>query len=339
MDKLMWANQIEFFLNKDQKLFDMNAAYGHPGATIISFGSFLYLVFGISCAHALKITIGVLVAGLTAGCAVFCRILFPHSRWWVLVVFVMLFSRFNVTTPTSLIVMHFVVFIFLYFLCMHFLPLYRTNIHYIFLGILIGLSAATRVDATLLMCAPIVFFLVVNDKKKNVLFVMSGTMMGFWAANPFMWFMPWQHLKDLIGKFFMHYQGFSIPYQLSLLEWINSIAPAIVCIGVAVILYRRQILQSFVPLSLCLFLLVVVVFGVVIVSISSFQATRYLHPLVMIFEVFLPLFVSALFVCKKGEMAGYNKCVDLSVENKVMSAYVFFQLMMFVPSLKFLPAF
>ena len=155
LDKLMWMNQIKYFLTQDPRMYDFYSAYAHPGTTLVGLGSLLYLLFGVSYQQALLLSMSLLIAGASAACAAVCTRLYPGSLWWVATAFILLFTRFHVcSTPPTSVVLPFLVLIVL--MAWSLVVNHRGMLFggCFLWGCVVGVSAATRVDATLLFGVP-----------------------------------------------------------------------------------------------------------------------------------------------------------------------------------------
>lgn len=296
LDKFMWANQIQYFLDNDPRLLNFYAAYGHPGTTLVGLGSLLCLSLGISYAQALVLSMSILVAGATAACAVVCARLYPHSLWWIAVTFTLLFSRLHIySTPPTAVVLPFLVLIVLstWRLCEQ--PSARTISSYVLWGVAVGLSTATRVDATLLVSFPM--FMVVWWQLGNrvLLPTISATVLSFFAADPFLWYMPAQHLADLVHKFSIHYKEFLSPSKIRPDEWMHAIPLALLSIGWALVHLFKRRQPQLMPVKIMLTLMGVSLLSAIVILSSSYQSIRYFYPVIIIWEVLLPLFMLETF--------------------------------------------
>ncbi|NVN97578.1 hypothetical protein HXX01_05150 [Candidatus Nomurabacteria bacterium] len=291
-DHEMWANQINYFLSNNPQQFDFHMAYGHPGTTLVVLGAIIYKVFGVSFSHALTITISFIIALLTATSAVLCFILRPETLWWFTTAFILTMSRFYVTaTPPTATVMSFVILLVLLSCWLYELKLFASRWLYFLYGVLLGLSAATRLDVTLLIGVPLFMLLSFKAGIRAALHVVSGCVLSFFLADPFLWFMPIQHLIDLVSKFTLHYSNFGTSRSLPVNEWIHGVPLALMSILWFLFLALRQRFSMLVSVHVMSVFLGITFFAVLMLIQSKFQSIRYLYPLIIVWEIFLPLFV------------------------------------------------
>jgi hypothetical protein len=120
--------------------------------------------------------------------------------------------------------------------------------------------------------------------------VITGGVLSFFLADPFLWFMPAQHVIDLLSKFTLHYSYLGSRRHLLWFEWVNGIPLALIAIAWFLILYLRRRLSNIIPTQVLLVFLGITVAAVLMLTSSKFQAVRYLYPLTIVWEIFLPLF-------------------------------------------------
>lgn len=296
IDKNLWASQIEYFLNRDPRAFDMLGAYGHPGTTLLELGSLFHLVLGTSYGDSLILGVSLLIAAGIAACATLCFLLYPRSLWWITTAFTMTFTRFFIdATPPTAVIMPFIALV-----VMGALWLWEQSQKswwlYGLWGCVIGFSAATRLDMTALVGLPMIVLLLYRHGRCIIMPVTAGITVSFFIADPFLWFMPVQHILDLIRKFTFHHDNFSHPTEVKGREVFQMIVIGVICIiwwFALVGLRRKQVLP--IPMQIiAVFLGISLLAGAIILS-STFQALRYFYPLVIVWEIFLPLFVLETF--------------------------------------------
>ena len=121
-----------------------------------------------------------------------------------------------------------------------------------------------------------------------------GAVLVFIAADPFMWFMPMQHLKDLVYKAVFHYAEFhSTHLNLVTLLAISSLTIISICLALSYLLSSKK-LGSPLPRAFILTLLPATLVLYVIFMTARSQGVRYYMPIIFIWEVLLPLFLFAL---------------------------------------------
>lgn len=67
-------------------------------------------------------------------------------------------------------------------------------------------SGSTRLDASLLIGTPMFMLLWYRHGSRVVLPILTGAGISFFVSDPFLWFMPIQHITDLAQKFTVHYR-------------------------------------------------------------------------------------------------------------------------------------
>jgi len=301
-DGPMWADQIKFFLTRDPAVFNMRAAYGHPGTTLISLGSLFHIIFGFSYAGSLTLSVALLIAAATAACVVLCYLLQPLSFWWVTTGIILTASRFYFTaTPPTAVVLPFITLIVL--ASCRLIEKNRPYSKWPFFvwGIILGLSASTRLDVSLLVGMPLFMLLIRRHGGRTIMPVVIGTALSFIITDPFLWFMPFQHVIDLSTKFTIHYYGKGSITPIPWSEWVYGSYLAIV--SVVWFLYFQikphpdhdiypGVMSTFAALSLL---------AVIFLLFSKSQYMRYLYPLIMVWEIFLPLFAFQYYPDNHGK--------------------------------------
>ena len=294
LDHLMWSSQIQYYLSHDIREFDFYTAYGHPGGTVIELGVLFSLIPGCSYNIALAIGISLLIATATAGCTVLCFVLHRNTYWWFAAACTLLINRMylNATPPTAG-VMPLIVFIILFAWW-----LWETDVKHLrrlhfLLGAVMGIAAATRLDCSLLVNTSVFIMLCYRYGRKVALPTISGAVIGFIGADPFMWFMPVQHIQDLIHKFTMHYAHFrrekDDPVFFADALWLSAMS-----VIFWLILLRQRLKVRVIPLPVMMTTSGISVIAIAVIFLSKFGTARYLFPLIIVWEVYLPLFIIKL---------------------------------------------
>ncbi len=290
-DGEMWANQVQYFLNKSPALYDYTRAYGHPGGTFIVLGCLFHMLFGLSFSTSLTLSVSLLIALATAACAALCFLLQPQTLWWFTTGFILTISRlYNTATPPTAAAMPLLSLIVL--ASCWILTQKKTEIRRLcFLwGALLGVSCSTRLDISLFVGIPLLFLLWRWSGTHGIAPVMVGVVASFFLSDPFMWFMPAQHVLDLVHKFTLHYSNFPQRMTLRWYEWTNGVSLAVIAmVWFLVLLYRRR-LGVGIPTQVMLVFLGISVFAGLLLTSSKYQAIRYLYPLIIVWEVLLPLY-------------------------------------------------
>lgn len=299
LDGSVWSDQAFYVQSGDVREFDFTKAYGHPGGTVIEGVSSLSNLFDPSRKHSTQILMLFLsfFNSLTiAGVCVLCYLLRKNDYWWIIALSILSLDRlYDFATPPTAIVTPLVVFLSL-------LTLYlyenkeKIHIRHILCWSLVaGLSIATRFDIGIFCASSLGLFLVFKKviNLRNIFFAVGGTLASFVLFDPFMWFMPVQHIKDLIYKIIFHYAeytpthlSFSNVFYFSVLAFIGVILSIM-------ILFSKKKIKSPLPLDFTIILLSMTSVLYVIFLTAHYQAQRYFQPIISIWEMFLPILIFA----------------------------------------------
>lgn len=322
LDTSMWADQIKYFLSNDPRVFDYYAAYGHPGTTLVELGCLLNRVFGFSYNNAIIISISTIVAMATAACSAVCFSLHQWSYWWLTTAVILTFNRLSLySTPPTEAVMPFIVLIVLFTWWVIEKGHIKSGRRFFMLGCIAGLSAATRLDVTLLVCMPMTALIWHKYGHKAILYTSFGVGVSFFLANPFLWFMPVQHLNDLVHKFTLHHNQFNRHEAIRMISFVHASPLAVVSIVWSCILLFQRRIALIIPARIIVVYFCISVFGLIVILSSSFQAIRYLYPLIIVWEILLPLFVFERFTqAQQKETSGLSFPVPAS--SKIILGFV-----------------
>jgi len=335
-DTWIWAEQIQFFLERDPRVFDLFGAYGHPGTTLIELGSLFHGFFGVSYIHATMLSMSILIAGATAACATICLSLFPRSIWWLTTAFILLLDRpyFGVTPTTAIVIpLTTLSILTMWWLWVQRLP--QPPWRYFLLGAIIGLTAATRLDTALPVGSVMIAIIWYRFGLSKMLAVLAGAVIAIFVFDPFLWFMPIRHLADLIRKFTLHYDTKIIPTGIESAELIRGLALSALSSGWSLVLLVRRRLSRIVPIPVIIGCFIISVFTLAVVLSSSTQSLRYLAPLIVLWEIFLPLLVLETFVPTTDPDRQSNGLSGIQIPSKTVIGLLI--LMQVLTSLVFRP--
>jgi hypothetical protein len=295
-DKSIWADQLRYFLNNDPRMFDFYLAYGHPGTVLLELGIVFHVLLGVSYATAMTLGESILIAAATAACSVLCFLLYRRSLWWLAAACTLLLNRMymHATEPTA-VVMPLVVLIVLATWWLWERQERISKWHCFLLGTVMGLAAASRLDAGVLVSLPMFLLMWHRHGRRIVLPLFAGAGISFFMADPFLWFMPIQHITDLVRKFTLHYTrsypSRVQPFTMDTISFVDAMWLSAVSFAWSLILFRRQRLARILPIPVMIVFFIISAIAMVVVFSSKFQVARYLYPLMMVWEVFLPLFI------------------------------------------------
>ncbi|GFO67518.1 hypothetical protein GMLC_10970 [Geomonas limicola] len=293
-DGEIWGHQLLNLLGWKPGLLDFDGAYGHPGTTLLELAA-LFHFLGLPDYPSFALGTALLVAALTAACSALCFLLQPRSWWWLATAFLLTFSRFYIdATPPVAVVMPGVTLMALLSCWLWLQEKAVARSFAALLGTLIGILAATRLDVSLFVGGPLFVLFCYRAGRGALLPGLAGGVAAFFAGNPFLWFMPVQHLKDLYWKFSYHYAHYKGSVSLSALEW--SFVMPLAALGMLwfLVQLRSPRKEEPLPRPVLLGYLALTLLAVSLLVSSKYQAVRYLYPFVTFWEVLLARFVLEL---------------------------------------------
>ncbi len=109
-----------------------------------------------------------------------------------------------------------------------------------------------------------------------------------------MWFMPIVHVGDLVSKVVYHYAEY-VPIRMAsmFVLAISSLTIISIFLSLVLIRMRDKIKMSVPPVFICTLIIMTSVLYDVFLT-AHYQAPRYFLPLILIWEIFLPLFLFTL---------------------------------------------
>lgn len=294
IDSEAWANQVQYFQTNDPKEFNPLGAYGHPGGPIIEGTIAFHKVLNIPYENSLVVFVTIFNAIIISSICALCFLLKKNNFWWIIVLSTLSLDRlYDFATPPTAIVSPLIVLLSL-------LTLYfyenkeKIKIPQIaFFAFIVGLAVATRADIGVFCSAVFLIFLRFKNiiSWKTFYTITAGSFFFFVLFDPFMWFMPFQHIKDLISKIIFHYAEFA-PTHMTFESVLNISSFAFVSIFLsAALLFMRKKIKLILPsdFMMMLYLMTFVLYSIFLTS--HYQAPRYFQPIIFIWEVFLPLFI------------------------------------------------
>lgn len=296
IDSGMWADQAEYVLLDNPKEFDYLFAYGHPGGPIIEGTIILNKIFGLDYDRAVVIFAIFICSFFVALACALCFLMKKERLWWFAVFVTLVFNwMLGYGTPPSIIST-----ILVTFLCLFTLYLYENTTRFqtlalVVWGVVAGLSVATRADIGVVTSAFFLFILLQRINWRKLWLIISSALISFIIFDPFMWFMPIRHIKDLVFKFTYHYSDFMTNHlSLVTIITISSITFLSIMMCMYFISSGKRIGPPLVA-PLFLRILIIMTGGLYTIFLSSkFQTERYFLPILFIWEVFFPLFIFSL---------------------------------------------
>lgn len=303
LDFDMWTKQTEYVQTNNPAQFDFLAGYGHPGGPIIEGTILLRHIFDWSYEKSLLVFMTLLNAFFISGASTLCYLINKNNLWW-LAVLTTLSSNwlYLFSTPPSIIIS--ILIPFLVILSLYLFNKKEVNLYLlIFLSIIIGFILATRIDIGAVMATSFLIFLKPKINWRQIILVIIGSFLSFVLFDPFMWFMPIQHIKDLLFKIVYHY-GYFTPTKVSVLEILHASFFVITSIFLSFIfLIIRKKITPPLPSRFIYSLLAPTIFLCIIFLTAQYQTLRYFLPLINLWQAVLPLWVFTLLANSKTRLS------------------------------------
>jgi hypothetical protein len=293
-DFTMWADQAKYVQTNNPIQFDYLQAYGHPGGPIIEGTILIHSLFHLSYENALTVFMSLLGGLAIAGITLICFLFLRNNLWWPVVLIGLSFSpMYGYSTPPSTLAAILIVFLWIFSIYIY----ERDKINFkslTFLSFILGFIIATRLDIGSLMALSLLLFIKPKLSWREVFYVTLGVIAVFIILDPFMWFMPIGHIKDLWFKITYHYEEFT-PTKLGWLRVFNiSTFAGISFLLSLIFVSEKNKLKSPIPIRfIYIFILTTLALYVVFLT-SRYQAERYFLPLILIWQILLPIFVFTL---------------------------------------------
>ena len=297
LDEAFWADQARYVEAGSPEQYNAAHAYGHPGGPVILGTIAVHHLAGLSYETALPVFLTLFNSITIAAIATLCCRLRPGSLWWLPVVGTLSVDKlYAVSTPTSAVVGPLLVLLTLVTLRITLGMLEQEKVSWRWLAgwsLVAGLAVATRFDigsiTTLCLFAVLMSGLGTNLRWRQLFGMAMAAFAAFVICDPYMWYMPVQHVGDLLGKAALHHQAFA-RNRLDLGE-VASLS-SLAFLGLAFTLLaqavpgvaRKKLPAVFVWALLAL---TVALYGIFLSA--SYQAARYFIPIVFIWQAFLPL--------------------------------------------------
>ena len=289
LDEAFWSAQARYVEAGSPEQFNAAHAYGHPGGPVILGTIAVHHLAGISYETALPVFLTLFNSIVIATIATLCRRLRPDSLWWLPVVGTLSVDKlYAVSTPTSAVVGPLLVLLSLVTLRI----VEQEKVSWRWLAgwsIVAGLAVATRFDIGSITTAFLFGVLATNLRWRQLAGLAAAVFAVFVVCDPYMWFMPVQHVGDLLGKAALHHQTFARnrldPGEVVSLSSLAFLGLAFTLLTQAAPgAVRKRLSPVFVW---ALVALTVALYGIFLSA--SYQAVRYFIPMVFIWQVFLPL--------------------------------------------------
>ncbi len=293
LDGSLWADEAQWVQTGDPRAYDFLAGYGHPGGPVIEGVAMFHDVFKLSYYPNSINAFLLLFNSLIIACiCVLCYRLRKDHLWWLIALFTLSLDRlYDSLTPVSAVAS--LLFIFLALLTLYIYEKNKVSKNLLlFWSFIAGLLVATRVDiGSFAIVAFLLFLFFTKIDLKQFLKMIGFIVIFFWIFDPFMWYMPIQHIKDLIYKITYHYANF-VPMHTPFTSFISASSLAFISMILAVsFVFLKRKLKSPLPPEYLTTLLLLTAVLYLIFSTARVEAIRYFVPLIFLWQIFLPLFV------------------------------------------------
>lgn len=266
--------------------------YGYPATTLLLPGSMLVRQ-GIAPRPATTTTIVVLLSLFIALAALVAYLLRPQSPWWLAVAAIMVLSRVypDATPPSALATAS------IPLICLLVLYAYqhrKESLPFIALGLVGGVSLATRIDITTLVLGFGLLFLCLRSFKKTVL---SGViaLATFCAVDPYMYTHPIAHVLAIYAKIHSFSNSGPIGWPFKRLIKTFPLAFLTFVLGI-VLLGAHKLVRPLRSYLIWVITITVVIFGILLSSFA--HPDWYFFPLLMTWQILSPVL---LFVLIEGD--------------------------------------
>lgn len=291
IDSSIWSRQGRYLMDGNPDVFDFLAAYAHPGGFIIV-GTLLLGQIGFSDEVSLRIFLSICGALVIAASALCCYVLRRDYFWVIGAVLVLSLHKLYIyATPTTAVAAPLIALLVLYTLVLYERKVPINAYSIALWGAISGLAVSTRADIGGLASAVFFIPLLLTLRLKESILAVLVSLAVFIITDPFMWFMPLQHLLDLVAKVTMHYSSGEISsYATPVFDLIDMTLLGLVSSSLlaGLLAMKVKILPKEFVYTLATF--TIVLFFILLTS--EFQTPRYFMPVVLVWEVFLALFMS-----------------------------------------------
>jgi hypothetical protein len=292
VDTRAWAHEAEYFQNSNPAQFNFLGAYGHPGGPIIEGVISLHNIFGITYDRAILLFMIIFDSLIISSSCLLCFLLSKNHFWWPVALTVLCLNNlYDSSTPPSTIASLLVVLLFLFTLFLYKKEEPTESSHLVLWIFISGLLISTRVDIGVVMTLLFAILLKRKTSLRKMFFVFLGIIAAFVIFNPFMWFMPVEHLGDLLYKITYHYNDFT-PTVINLIDVLSFSSLTLVSIfilGIVIFIKKRN--KMILPPFFFYILSATTVILYIVFLTARYKAFRYFLPITLAWEVLLPMSV------------------------------------------------
>ncbi len=293
VDKTIWTNAM-IMVAKGDNIGPSSLLYGYPALTLLTLGKII-IGAGFDPITAFLFTLVFFISLGIAGIVALTYIIEPLKPWWIVCFGLVSFSpHLPNATPPSIIVSVLVPFIML--LVLFLVKNNANNIKaLILIGIIGGLSMSTRIDITLAVSSLATLLLIPKFKFKVAIPILIAFLifcsLSFYIGNN-----PLGYFVGTYTKSHLAYTGFfgesSSQFFNSSLLLSSLLAFTTLIIGIFQYLFKSLTLPL--PRNFFLWFVLSTCFISLLIYSASFHPVWYFIPLIISWEIFLPLFVFSI---------------------------------------------
>lgn len=294
VDKTVWTDAITIIANGGNIGSD-SLLYGYPAFTLLAIGKVI-VGAGFSSSTAFTLIIVFFVSLGIASVVTLTHILEPQKMWWVACLGLLSFSPYLPdATPPSIIVSSLIPIIVLLILFLVKNEKDNSMLALIFLGLVSGFSLSTRIDITLTICSLATVLLIAKFNKKlfipiSLAFLIFCSFSFYLDNNPIGYFIG-TYTKSHLA--YIGYFGESSARFFSSSLFLSSFL-ALVTIFIGTIEYLSKNIKLLVPKGFFVWFLLSTCFIAGAIFLASFHPVWYFIPLIVSWEIFLPIFIFSI---------------------------------------------
>jgi len=180
-----------------------------------------------------------------------------------------------------------------------------------------GLAIANRFDISLLTGALMIPLLIYILRPHQLAVVISAATITFSVSDPYLWFLPWDHIQAFITKASYHYQDYA-PLPFSPNTLLLASAFALISIFLTIISFAAR-LPLPLPRKYIAYVLGVTSSITLILLNASYHVAWYFLPLIFFWETVLPLTLLQLIYIWRT-----TKKITGTTEQKINGAILIF---------------
>lgn len=294
VDKTIWTDAI-VMVAKGDNIGPSSLLYGYPALTLLTLGKII-ISAGFDPTTAFLFTLVFFISLGVAGIVTLTYIIEPLKPWWIVTFGIVSFSpHLPNATPPSIIVSVLIPFIVLLVLF-----LIKNNVNnnikaLILIGIIGGLSMSTRIDITLAISSLATLLLIPKFKFKVVIPILISFLI-FCGLSLYIGNNPLGYFVGSYTKSHLAYTGFfgetSSQFYSSSLFLSSLLAFTTLIIGIFQYLFKSLTLPL--PRKFFLWFVLSTCFISLLIYSASFHPVWYFIPIIVSWEIFLPLFVFSI---------------------------------------------